>query len=181
MLKNEKPDFEDLRIWGSEDVKILELTDFDILHGVKSPRQSPCPPLKGEGMAGAWWIETCSLLPYFTGWKQRLDGDLTDWEKAVQTIGALEGTARNQLTLFKRLWAMKDAVQTCPGFELVFWSRIESANSPEGRFDGVFINDPIHGVITLVLRKAGVETACLYSHHPFGVLLVLLFLGALRS
>lgn len=37
------------------------------------------------------------------GRKQRLDGDLADGEEAIRAIGALVCTARDKLTLFKRL------------------------------------------------------------------------------
>ena len=43
------------------------------------------------------------LLFECAGRKERLDGDLADGEEAIRAIGALVGTARDKLTLFKRL------------------------------------------------------------------------------
>ena len=43
------------------------------------------------------------LLFECAGRKERFDGDLADGEEAIRAIGALVGTARDKLTLFKRL------------------------------------------------------------------------------
>ena len=45
---------------------------------------------------GIWLLERA-------GRKQRFDGDLADGEEAIRAIGALVCTARDKLTLFKRL------------------------------------------------------------------------------